>query len=670
MPPHSRYQPNDEPIPGYRLTKYIHRGRQGELWKATDTLSKKPVTVKLVPLGNLPAARSEVLAFDLLRRLNHPNLLPVHTARLVMTGGRSTGYDPDMAARPDAELLVIVMGVYGSTLEDELQNLNPPGTPWADSCGLPFEEALDYVEAAARGIDYLNRPDHGFGVGDGPIVHRNIKPANLVLVGGAVQVGDCGLATVITASGRRPSRSGTVNYMAPELLAGQPTVGTDQYALAVSYFKLRTGRLPYPEKSGSKDGMHLEQVGPPDFGHSLVGDAERQVLQHATAREPDCRYATCTAFVKQLRRAIEQAQVITPRGDIAVAELVVGLPTLVPDVAFGDSDVHAVKLATTAPSPNTVAQQTTPETTAVQPPGTTPADTVTQNGGREQPPIDSPDNAFIRAMLARPEYTDIRRLGGGGMGSVYIAYQQLSRRHEVLKTIGHQHAGSTEVTARFRREIELTVRLRHPHIVQAYSAFDVSGALVLAMEYVDGIDLGRWVKDFGRMDIRSVGLCGYQTSLGLQYAHTNGLVHRDIKPSNLIRAAGGQSVKILDLGLAKVLHSNVEGSLTSSHNPLGTPLYMAPEQSMNPSRVDIRADIYSLGCTLYYLLAGRAPFSGESTMDVLLAHHMKMPEPFDAIREDVPIELAAIVARMMAKKPDDRFQSPADAAAALEPFAA
>ncbi len=191
------------------------------------------------------------------------------------------------------------------------------------------------------------------------------------------------------------------------------------------------------------------------------------------------------------------------------------------------------------------------------------------------------------------------------------------------------------------------------------------------MEYVDGLDLSRLVKAHGPLPVAKACNYVHQAALGLQHAHENGMVHRDIKPGNLMLARQGNRgvIKVLDFGLAKIQSEGaVEGGLTHEGQMLGTPDYIAPEQISNARRADIRADIYSLGCTFYYLLTGGPPFQGTSLYDILQAHHSMEATPLNLKRPEVPVELAALVGKMMAKEPGRRFQTPKAVAQALVPF--
>jgi serine/threonine protein kinase/tetratricopeptide (TPR) repeat protein len=267
-------------------------------------------------------------------------------------------------------------------------------------------------------------------------------------------------------------------------------------------------------------------------------------------------------------------------------------------------------------------------------------------------------------LAAAAQYADIRELGRGGMGVVYLARNTIMDRLEVLKVV-------TRSADRFVREIQAAARLKHPNVVGAYSAQRIGGILVFAMEYVPGEDLAQLVKARGPLPIAHACNYAYQAALGLQHAHESGMVHRDIKPSNLILARDGNKpvVKILDFGLAKgTSETGIDASQTAEGAMLGTPDYIAPEQTIDAARADIRSDIYSLGCTLYHLLSGRPPFAGRSLYEILRAHHSAEAVRLSTLRPEVPDELAGVVAKMMAKDPARRFPTPAAAAAALTPF--
>jgi serine/threonine protein kinase len=271
--------------------------------------------------------------------------------------------------------------------------------------------------------------------------------------------------------------------------------------------------------------------------------------------------------------------------------------------------------------------------------------------------------------LARhPRYRILKLLGRGGMGAVYQAEHGVMRRLVALKVIKPEYTANAPSVERFRREIRAAARLNHPNIVGAYDAEQAGDTHFLVMEYVEGVSLDQVVKAQGPLPVAEACDAVRQAALGLQHAHEHGMVHRDVKPHNLIRTPDGV-VKVLDFGLAAVVEDRGERPLTGTNVVMGTPDYIAPEQAEDTHAADARSDVYSLGCTLYQLLTGRPPFHRPSTLLTILAHREEAPESVCAARPDVPAGLAAVVARMMAKMPADRFQTAAAVAAALAPFA-
>jgi len=260
-------------------------------------------------------------------------------------------------------------------------------------------------------------------------------------------------------------------------------------------------------------------------------------------------------------------------------------------------------------------------------------------------------------------------LGEGGMGRVYKARHVRLGRIDAVKVIRADKLASRTLARRFAREIRLTASLEHPHIVRALDAGEAGGRLYLATEFIDGQDLATTVFRAGPLTPADACLAAYQACLALQYVCDRGLVHRDVKPSNLMRERATRAVKLMDLGLSGVragdgAASMAGGMLTTDGVMLGTPDFMPPEQARNPHGADIRADLYGLGATLFFLLSGRPPFTG-SAVDKLMAHANQPVPPVLTPVGPAPPPLAALVTRLMAKKPDDRYPTPAAVAEAL-----
>jgi serine/threonine protein kinase len=263
-------------------------------------------------------------------------------------------------------------------------------------------------------------------------------------------------------------------------------------------------------------------------------------------------------------------------------------------------------------------------------------------------------------------------LGRGGMSSVYLAEHTLMRRPCAIKVLPIKKVNDSSYLARFHREAQAVASLDHPNIVRAY---DIDKEVeknqeihFLIMEYVKGRDLQEVVKEDGPLSFEDAAEFCRQAALGLHHAHQSGLVHRDVKPGNLLLDENGV-VKVLDLGLARFAEvaGNDEASLTVAHDEkvLGTADYLSPEQALDSHLVDNRADVYSLGCSMYFALTGRPPFNEGTIAQRLMWHQMKEPPEMNVTRTDVPESLAAIARKMMAKKPEDRYETMGDVASVL-----
>lgn len=277
------------------------------------------------------------------------------------------------------------------------------------------------------------------------------------------------------------------------------------------------------------------------------------------------------------------------------------------------------------------------------------------------------------------QYLILDKLGEGGMGRVFKAVQLSLNRTVALKVVRNSMLKNETALKRFRREVRSVGQLNHPNIIRVFDADQVNGRHFLAMEYIAGADLGKLVKDRGPLPIPMA--CAYvrQAALGLQHAHDRSMIHRDVKPANLLVASSDKGeysvrsvVKILDMGLARSLDDDGASSsqLTRANTVVGTPDFMSPEQAKNARGVDHRSDLYSLGGTMYFLLAGEPPFPKGNPLEKLMQHQVDAPRPVQFLRTDVPNELAAIVHCLLAKRPEDRFRSGTALAHALEPWCA
>lgn len=302
-------------------------------------------------------------------------------------------------------------------------------------------------------------------------------------------------------------------------------------------------------------------------------------------------------------------------------------------------------------------------------------------------------------LVIGPYYV-LEKLGQGGLSSVYKAQHKEHRNLVAIKMIKPEVFASPEGRKAFLQEVEAMARLDHPNIVQFCDADQWKDTYYFAMEFVEGTDLGKVIRLSGALPVHEA--CDYirQAALGLQHAYERNLVHRDIKPVNLfltqapveVRRADAifatrrdlaapvaparetmmtkPLIKILDWGLAHIRQpTRGEDAAAESADMVGTADYLSPEQARHANAVDIRSDLYSLGCSLYFLLTARAPFPEGSLMQKIMQHQQAEPAPIEEFRSDVPDGVIGIVKRLMAKNPDDRFQTPASAALALLSFA-
>jgi serine/threonine protein kinase len=280
------------------------------------------------------------------------------------------------------------------------------------------------------------------------------------------------------------------------------------------------------------------------------------------------------------------------------------------------------------------------------------------------------------------QYRILDQLGKGGMGRVYKALHQTMNRIVALKVLSPQLMETERAQKLFLREMQAVARLSHPNLVTAYDADHKDNRYYLVMEYVEGPNLQQLVRERGPLPAGLACELIRQAANGLQYASDMGMVHRDVKPSNLLVLLPDEAarrkhyvLRILDFGLARLQRPEERPSpdsgtiLTQPDSIMGTPDFLSPEQARDLHSVDIRSDLYSLGCTFYYLLTGDVPFPDGTTFEKLVRHATREPTPVEQLRPEVSMAVGGIVRRLMAKNPADRFQTPADVSAALESLA-
>jgi serine/threonine protein kinase len=257
-------------------------------------------------------------------------------------------------------------------------------------------------------------------------------------------------------------------------------------------------------------------------------------------------------------------------------------------------------------------------------------------------------------------------IGQGGMGRVYLARDNRLGRSVALKVLSRERMNNPRAMARFRREAKVGAQLQHENLVRIYDEGEVSGTRYLVMEYIEGKPVGKLIAERGPLPAEIAARIARQVAEGLQHAHLKGLVHRDVNPMNILIDRDG-TAKLTDLGLAIDLADQGD-AVTRDGATVGTFDYISPEQARHSRSIDTRSDLYSLGCALYHMIAGRVPFPQPSLPEKLYAHQSLAPEPLESIVAGLPPGLSKVIGTMMAKRPEDRYAAPIEAARALAPF--
>jgi len=285
-------------------------------------------------------------------------------------------------------------------------------------------------------------------------------------------------------------------------------------------------------------------------------------------------------------------------------------------------------------------------------------------------PSEPPSPSAAETDLAGRQLGDfllLRRLGRGAMAEVYLAEQSSLRRRVAVKVLKPELAGDPVYLKRFEREARSAASLVHGNIVQIYEVGHIGQIHFIVQEYVQGENLRQWLSRHGPMDLGMALTVMRQVAAALSKAADAGLVHRDIKPENIMLTPAGE-VKVADFGLARVSREDQTTDLTQEGLTVGTPLYMSPEQAEGKP-LDPRSDIYSFGATCYHLLSGGPPFQGETALGVAVQHLKRQPQPLESSRPDLPAALCRLVHRMLAKAPENRYQSPRELVQELQGLA-
>ena len=566
----------EQPVPGYKLVSFLGEGSYGVVWKATAPGGFE-CALKFINLDSNSGLK-EFRSINMMKRVRHSNLVQISAVWLKDPDGNilgDTGNDSTNIRMGGSKTLIIAMGLGDKTLGDRLEECRTQGC-------IPVKELLDYMRDAAKGIDYLNTKRHDLGDGPTAIIHCDIKPANLLLVGGGVQVCDYGVAKAISRDMRKTHAGGTVAYAPAELLNGEPSPQTDQYSLAITYFELRTGKLPFDEKRA----MLAHITGNLDL--SELPEDERAVIKKATSMQPAKRYGSCKEMVEDLLVGSGVSFSFGPSG-------------VIPQNALNRrTDSH----------PNI----------AFSPPPPPPA------------PVRLTDRLQGGIELV-PDHKLVKLLGQGAFGQVWEA--ENGGTSCALKII-------RDLQGRGRNEFEIFRRIRtlkHPNLIQfrGYWLIAADGSRVqpddvgkpgtpepttviisTELAQMNLLQRLRECQNGGTIGIPPTELIDYikQAADAIDYLNQrHDIQHRDIKPENLLLSEG--RILVSDFGLAKLL--DVDGRAAVSSSSGMTLDYAAPEV-LDQKTVFPQTDQYSLAVTYCLLRTGRLPFrAGMSVTDGIKA---------------------------------------------------
>lgn len=599
------YAVGDEPIPGYRLTRFLGVGGYGQVWEANGP-GGIDIALKVLNITGTRGGK-ELRGVGLVKKLRHPNLVPLYAYWVKDEfGGHLDGALLEtQSLRGPASELIIAMGLGDKSLSQRLEEVKKEGL-----AGIPLEELLNYISGAAKALDFLSQPASGSGQ-SGPIQHCDIKPANLLIVGNEVQVCDYGLARAISPDVRATAATGagTQAYSAPEFLGGRPSDRTDQYSLAISYYELRTGQLPFVESAALV--AHIR--GELNFG--LVEPAEQDVLKKAAHVQPEQRYAKAGDFVQALREATKIGS--TP-----------GLP-----IAPASSSTPSVRIPI--------------------------LDDKIRAGAELVPEHE------LVALLGRGGFGEVwKAVGPGGLPCALKIVRNLEG------TQGKQEYRSLDLVRELDHERLIRLRaywlLAKDGSVIPYKQLGQPGspdphALVMATDLADKSLLQYWQEkqkeNRGGIGVADLVRITRQSAEAIDYLNDRDILHRDIKPENILLTKD-LKVKVSDFGLAKW----IEGSGAAIHQAsVGLTLaYAAPE--MFDNRVTRWTDQYALALTYYRLRTGNFPFPNDFGPRQMMLAHTEGRLEFAGIRP----EEERVLRKATSHDPQGRFPNCISMVEALE----
>ena len=597
-------------IVNYRIDRLLGRGGMARVYYGWDVALERPVAVKVIDARyqDIPAyAERFVQEARAVATWRHENIVRIYYA------GQEEG------------LYYFAMEyVDGLDLGELLAQCA------ADQELVDHQDVLFVGRAVASALDYA----HAQGV-----VHRDVKPTNIMISAeGRVVLTDFGLALDVER-GSLGEVFGSARYIAPEQARSSASAvpQSDLYSLGVILYHMLTGTVPFDDPSPTSVALQHCTLPPPPprtVNPDLSEEVE-VVLLRALNKVPEERYPSGAALMDALEAALT--------GDVSAQRL--------QEQGVADSSASLSRMSSLVASSSEARR-------ADGAPARTPLtrDKVVPEAGWLQDPS-------TLLGLQFDEYRLEALLGHGGMAKVYRALDVNLGRQAAIKIIDTPFRTDQAYVERFRLEAQAIARLEHPNVVRLYRYGQANGLLYMAMQYVDGVDLGTVLADYAedgkRIDVAQASRIVREVCQALDYAHQQGVIHRDVKPTNIMLDKQGNAV-LADFGLALLTEYGTQGQI------LGSPSHVAPEQAVSSANVVPQSDLYAVGVILYEMVTGRVPFEAEDPMDVALMHVNDRPRPPRELNPEVSPELEAVILTALSKDPTDRYQTGAELSDALD----